>query len=168
MYSLIYAPSARHSRALPRRPRRVHRYRRAAALRILLRLRSSPHIRARWFERVLSPRSAFRIAVAAALRSVATSCRKCSANEASQTTSSPGDQLVFARQRRAASASLFSSAGCLDCHCLSSFLYLFVPLHLPLTVRASIGISSFTRDLCNELSRHKAAVDPFVPLRISV
>jgi hypothetical protein len=33
--------------------------------------------------------------------------------------------------------------------------------------RASIGLSSFTRGLHNELSRHKTDVDPFVPLRIS-
>jgi hypothetical protein len=78
-------------------------------------------------------RLAFRISVEAAHRSVATSCRK-----------------VHHMQRFASIA--------IACH---SFLYLFCPSSSASHVRASIGISSFTRGLCNELSRHKTDVDPF-------
>ena len=54
-----------------------------------------------------------------------------------------------------------------DSNCFTSIpphssLYLFAAFSSAFHVRASIGVSSFTRDLCNELSRHKTAVDLFV------
>jgi hypothetical protein len=79
----------------------------------------------------------------------------------------------------------FSRPPSIFCGQLDSSLFR-LPFPLPISVcssssaspvRASIGISSFTRILCNELSRgglsrggrtrHKTDVDPFVSLRIS-